>query len=83
VRSPARFGANLTDTVQLALGGRGFGQALVCGNSDDCEAMLSTGRGTVPELVRVTSCAALVVPGGWLGNVSGPGATSIQGACSK
>ena len=65
VREPALVGEKVTLMVQEALTARLFGQLLVCAKSPalvPVMAMLLIVRAAVPLLVRLTVCAALVVP---------------------
>ena len=64
VRVPAAVGANLTLIVQLAAAATLLPQLFVCEKSPafvPLRAMLVILNAPVPESVRVTDCAALVV----------------------
>ena len=86
VRDPAPVGVNVTEIVQVAPAASVFGaigHVFVCAKSPACvppTAMLEISSGAAPELVRVTSWAALVVPTSWLPNVRLPGLSVTPGA---
>jgi hypothetical protein len=61
VRVPVAAGAKVTEIVQLAFAATLDPQVFVCEKSPE-PAMPLMERGTVPVLLKVTSCAALVVP---------------------
>ena len=74
-RTPRSVGAKVVLTVQLAPGDNVAGQLLVWAKSSVVwiSLMLSV---SVPLLVRVTVCGALVVPTTWLANVKLDGASA-------
>ncbi len=72
VRVPVPVGAKVTLMVQLLPTATELPQVLVSAKSPELPpvgAMLLIAKGALPWLVRVTVCAALVVPRVWLGKV--------------
>ncbi len=61
LRLPAAAGVNITLIVQLALAAKGEAQLFVCEKSP-LVAMPVIVSGPVPGLLRMTGCAALVLP---------------------
>ena len=69
VRLPLAVGVNVTVIAQLAPAATELGQLLVWAKSPAFDPPMETleiARAALPELLRVTSWAALVVPTDWL-----------------
>jgi len=79
---PPAAGLKLTLITQEAKGAREAGQLLLCANSAafaPVTEMLPSNSASVPGMLTVTVCAALVVFTFWLANVNDAGAKEIVG----
>ena len=81
VSVPAAVGVKVTEIVQLAPAGRLDGQAVVSAKLPEA-AMPLIERAPAPVFVKVTVCAALVVPTVWLANVRLVGDKLIVGVAA-
>ena len=79
VRLPAAVGVNVTSITQLAPAAKLLPQVLSCAKSP-LTLMPAIRRTAVPVLLRVTACAALAIPTGWLEKVKLAGVKLATGA---